>query len=378
MVPPECYAPAMPARRFAAPGRINLIGEHTDYNDGLVLPMAIDRSTVVAAVARPDREVHVTTAWRSAAASFSLDDEPAQASGEWLSYVHGMAACLEHAGIELRGAELHIESDIPVGAGLSSSAALELAVGRALLGLADREVAAAELARLAQQAEHRYAGTRCGIMDQLASACGVAGHALLIDCATLALEPVPIPESAVLLVCDTGVRHALATSAYNTRRDECEAALARLRALQPELRSLSEGNAALLARAGLSRPLQQRAAHVVSENARVRATASALAAGELREVGRLMHASHVSLRDDYEVSCDELDVLVEAGLRSPHVLGARMTGGGFGGSAIALVERASVAAAEQDLVQAFAARFGRKPPVFAVTASDGAREISPG
>jgi galactokinase len=368
----------MPARRFAAPGRINLIGEHTDYNDGLVLPMAIDRSTVVAAVARPDREVHVTTAWRSAAASFSLDDEPAQASGEWLSYVHGMAACLEHAGIELRGAELHIESDIPVGAGLSSSAALELAVGRALLGLADREVAAAELARLAQQAEHRYAGTRCGIMDQLASACGVAGHALLIDCATLALEPVPIPESAVLLVCDTGVRHALATSAYNTRRDECEAALARLRALQPELRSLSEGNAALLARAGLPRPLQQRAAHVVSENARVRATASALAAGELREVGRLMHASHVSLRDDYEVSCDELDVLVEAGLRSPHVLGARMTGGGFGGSAIALVERASVAAAEQDLVQAFAARFGRKPPVFAVTASDGAREISPG
>jgi galactokinase len=362
-------------RSFAAPGRVNVIGEHTDYNDGWVLPFAIDRRTVVAAVPRPDREVRVTTAWGSQAARFSLDDEPATKGGEWLSYVHGIARCIESAGIALQGAELRIESDVPVGAGLSSSAALELAVGRALLALAGRELAPEQLARLAQQAEHRYAGTRCGIMDQLASACGVAGHALLIDCATLAIEPVAIPESAVFLVCETGVKHALADSAYNTRRAECEAALAELRVLQPELRSLSDADAALLARAGLPEPLRQRAQHVVSENARVLATVAALRAGKLHEVGRLMQASHASLRDDYEVSCDELDVLAEAGARSPYVLGARMTGGGFGGSAIAFVERANVAAAKQDLVHAFAARFGREPRVFAVTASRGAHEI---
>ena len=352
-----------------------MIGEHTDYNDGWVLPFAIDRSTVVAALPRPGREVQVTTAWGSQTASFSLDDEPTARNGEWLSYVHGIARCIDRSGSALRGAELRIDSDVPVGAGLSSSAALELAVGRALLGLAGRELAPEQLATLAQEAEHRYAGTRCGIMDQLASACGVAGNALLIDCGTLAIEAVPIPESAVFLVCETGIKHELADSAYNTRRDECEAALGKLRALQPELRSLSDADAALLARARLPEPLRKRAQHVVSENARVLAAVAALRAGELPEVGRLMQASHASLRDDYEVSCDELDVLAEAGAHSPHVLGARMTGGGFGGSAIALVERANVGAAEHDLVRAFAARFGREPRVFAVTASRGAHEI---
>ncbi|HEX3549125.1 MAG TPA: galactokinase, partial [Candidatus Elarobacter sp.] len=317
-------------RFYRAPGRVNLIGEHVDYSEGFVLPLAIDRATVSASAERDDRVVRVRSLDENATAQFDLDERDPKPDGAWSDYAHGVAIALQRR-VPLKGADVVLRTSVPIGAGLSSSAAFELAVGLALLGASGDTLAPHELARAAQEAENRFVGLHSGIMDQLASAFGVRDHALLIDCRSEEVTPVPIPAEAAIVVADTGVKHALAGSAYNDRRAESEEAARLLGA-----RTLRDVSIADFARRGatLPEPLRKRARHVVGENARVLATVVALRAGDLVTAGAHMNASHDSLRDDYEVSAPELDVLVEAARGVEGVYGARMTGGGFGGCTI--------------------------------------------
>jgi galactokinase len=359
-------------RFYRAPGRVNLIGEHVDYSEGFVLPLAIDRATVSASAERDDRVVRVRSLDENATAQFDLDERDPKPDGAWSDYAHGVAIALQRR-VPLKGADVVLRTSVPIGAGLSSSAAFELAVGLALLGASGDTLAPHELARAAQEAENRFVGLHSGIMDQLASAFGVRDHALLIDCRSEEVTPVPIPAEAAIVVADTGVKHALAGSAYNDRRAESEEAARLLGA-----RTLRDVSIADFARRGatLPEPLRKRARHVVGENARVLATVVALRAGDLVTAGAHMNASHDSLRDDYEVSAPELDVLVEAARGVEGVYGARMTGGGFGGSIVALVRRGDTAPLTRALESAYAARFGRKVSVTEVRASDGAAPIS--
>jgi len=323
-----------PVHVARAPGRVNLIGEHTDYNDGFVLPIAIDRATWVAAAPRPDRRVRLVSE------SFdgeSVEIDPAVDTGgprrHWSDYPRGVACTLRTAGHAIGGADLLIASDLPVGGGLSSSAALEVATALVLLASASVRVEPLALARLCQRAEHDFAGTPCGIMDQLAVVAARAGHALLVDCRTLAVRHVPLPAPAEVVVCDSGVRHALADGAYARCREDCVEA-ARLLGVA----SLRDVTAAHLdaEHDALPPPLWRRARHVVTENARVLAVVEALARDDLERAGRVMTASHASLRDDFVVSTPEIDRLVAAATAVPGVHGARLTGGGFGGCTVSL------------------------------------------
>ena len=365
-------------RLFRAPGRVNLIGEHTDYNDGFVLPIALDRDTVAAAAPRDDRKLVARSADGGQPGEIDLDAPPAPRRGTWLDYVEGAARLSEERFGRLRGADLLVAGDVPVGAGLSSSAALEVAVATALCGVSSLSPEPRALALAAQAAEHRFVGTRCGIMDQLASVLGRAGHALFVDCRSLDVRPIPVhPERAAILVFDSGVRHEHSSGEYNVRRAQCEEAVARLGARHPGLRALRDVSPAELDAdaALLPEPLWRRARHVVGEIARTEQAAAALSAGDLAAFGRLMYASHASLRDDYEVSVRELDVLVEAAAATAGVLGARMTGGGFGGCAIALVAHENVPHAGPSVATAFAREFGREPAWFVTRAAEGAGEI---
>jgi galactokinase len=365
-------------RLFLAPGRVNLIGEHTDYNDGFVLPLAIDRVTIVAAAPRADRVVRAFSTAMNTEVEVNLEDLPHPLRGTFGDFVEGMARVLELAGVRLTGADLLIESDVPTGAGLSSSAALEIALGLALLAVSGQALTPETLALAGQRAEHEFVGTLCGVMDQLVVALGQRDHALLLDCRSLEHQLVPLDEArAVLLVSDTQVKHAHASSGYNCRRRECERAVSVLRAVLPGVRALrdvtSEGldaNEHLL-----PEPERRRARHVVSENARTLRAADALRRGDLGELGELMFASHRSLRDDYEVSVPELDCLVEAAAACPGVFGARMTGGGFGGCTVTLVEPAQAERVAGELARAMSDAFGREPMTFVTRASDGGREV---
>jgi galactokinase len=364
-------------RLFRAPGRVNLIGEHTDYNDGFVLPIALDRDTVAAASERDDRRLVARSADGGEPGEIDLDAAPTARRGTWLDYVEGTARVVEERFGRLRGADLLVAGDVPVGAGLSSSAALEISVGTALAALAGLPLDGRALALAGQAAEHRFVGTRCGIMDQLASVLGRAGHALFVDCRSLDVRAIPVhPERAAVLVFDSGVRHQHSSGEYNVRRAQCEEAVARLAARRAGIRALRDVTPAELGEAGLPEPLRRRARHVVTEIARTEEAAAALTRGDLAGFGRLMYASHASLRDDYEVSVPELDALVEAAAATSGVLGARMTGGGFGGCAIALVERARVQFAGASIAAAYANRFGRSPGWFVTGAAEGAGEIA--
>jgi galactokinase len=356
---------------FRAPGRVNLIGEHVDYSEGFVLPLAIDRATVAAAAPRDDRVVRVRSLDESATAEFDLDDPDPRPAGAWSDYARGVALALARR-VPLGGADVVLRTTVPIGAGLSSSAAFELAVGLALLESSGATITPHQLAHAAQEAENGFVGLHSGIMDQLASALGVRDHALLIDCRSEEVTPVPLPPQAAIVVADTGVKHALASSAYNERRAESEEAARRF-----GVRTLRDVSVTEFARrsATLPEPLRRRARHVVGENARVLATVVALREGDLVTAGAHMNASHDSLRDDYEVSAPELDLLVGAAREVEGVYGARMTGGGFGGSVVTLVRRDAAGALERALASAYAARYGRTPAVTEVRASDGAAMI---
>lgn len=370
-------APAVVAR---APGRVNLIGDHTDYNDGFVLPMAIDRAVWVAARPRPDSRVVLHAADLDREGAFELGDVMGGRAGRpagdhesgWLEYAKGMAWVLASTGHALRGMSAVIASDVPMGAGLSSSAALELAIGHALLWVVQRAIAPVELARLAQRAEREWVGTQCGIMDQLISAMGREGHALLIDCRTLASESVPLPARTRVMILDTGTRRGLVDSAYNARRAQCEEA-ARVLGVRA-LRDVDEPT--LLAHAArLDDETLRRARHVVSENQRTLDAARAMRADDAREVGRLMDESHRSLRDDFEVSTPALDAMVGRARAHPACLGARMTGAGFGGCAVALVAADAAGDMAARVMAGYEAETGHSAAVYLCEPRGGAEVL---
>jgi galactokinase len=369
-------------RLFRAPGRVNLIGEHTDYNDGFVLPMAIDRETCVAAVARDDRRVRLYSLNVEERAEFDLDAPGERERGIWLDYIEGVAQALERRGVRLRGADLAISSDVPVGAGLSSSAALEVSAGLALASVAGVEIDRVALALAGQEAEHTYVGAKVGIMDQFIAALGQAGHALLIDCRTLETRAIPVDTSETLIaICDTRVKHELSASEYNTRRAECEEGVELLRrAGLKDIRALRDVSEADLQEHGGALPgaVGRRCRHVVTENARTHAAADALEHGRLAEMGQLMLASHASLSRDYEVSCRELDLLVNIAMSiaGGATLGARMTGGGFGGCTVNLVRRDALSEFSETITREYTDATGLVPNIYVSEAGEGAREVT--
>ena len=328
-----------------APGRVNLIGEHTDYNDGFVLPLALEHNTWVAAAARPDAQLRVLAADLPDEQCWPVNGWSAEALPEWTSYVAGVAALLSRRAGRPVGADLLIRSDVPVAAGLSSSAALEVATASALATLADAPLAGPALADLARQAEHEYAKVPCGIMDQYVSVLARRDHALLLDCRTRTWQHIPLRlGDAVVLIVNSGVRHALAAGEYALRQAQCGQAVAWFRQHDPAVQSLRDLTTADLSAnsGGLDPAVLARARHVVTENRRTLDAAAALQAGDVARLGCLLNESHASLRDDYAVSCRELDLLVDIVGRVPGVYGARMTGAGFGGCLVAIVERAAV------------------------------------
>jgi galactokinase len=368
-----------PVRLFRAPGRVNLIGEHTDYNDGFVLPMAIDRDTVVAAAARSRPRVRVHSLNVNESFEFDLEHPGPQQRGLWLDYVEGVAQSLKERGVPVSGADLLLSSDVPAGAGLSSSAALEISVGLALLAVSGAELDRVSLALAGQQAEHVYVGTKCGIMDQLVVACGLKGHALLIDCRALETEQIPLDTSrSAVAICDTRVKHQLSASAYNTRRAECERGVELLSRLLPGIRALRDVSLAdfQACEEQLPEPVRSRCRHVVTENARTLAASRALKMGDFKEMGQLMFASHESLRKDYEVSCVELDAMVEIAADVEGVWGARMTGGGFGGCTVNLVRREALAKFQETITDGYNKATGRIPNIYISAPADGAKEIT--
>jgi galactokinase len=365
-------------RLFRAPGRVNLIGEHTDYNDGFVLPMAIGRETVVAAALRDDRRVRAFSLNLNEGVEFDLDNPGPPRRGLWLDYLEGVAWALEQDGVRLNGADLMIASDVPLGAGLSSSAALEVSVGLALSSVSGREVDKVTLALCGQRAEHEYVGTQCGIMDQLVAALGRKGHALLIDCRSLYAKPVPLDTTRVsIVICDSQVKHELSSSEYNTRRRECERGVELLREAMPEIRALRDVSLEDFERhkERLPETVRNRCRHVVTENERTVRAAEALASNELEEMGRLMKLSHISLRDDYEVSCAELDLLVEIAGNFQGCLGARMTGGGFGGSTVNLVRRDALSDFQELISKEYPRVTNITPHIYVSEAGYGAKEV---
>ena len=372
----EVYG-ARGCRLFRAPGRVNLIGEHTDYNDGFVLPLAIERDVTIAAQGRSDRIVKAYSMDFGSEVEFSLDDIERDKKHTWSNYVRGVGLLLADRFPSLRGMDAVVQGNVPIGSGLSSSAAFEVAAATAMLGVNGLEMDRIEVALLCQRAENEFVGNRCGIMDQLSAVFGRAGKALLIDCRSLQVWPVPIPEDVVVVVCDTMKRRELASSAYNARRSECEEAVRLLQEKLPGIRALRDVSVEQFEahKAALPATVRMRAEHVVYEDLRVERCVEALRTGDMAEVGRLMKESHESLRDLYQVSCHELDAMVEMAWRSPGCIGARMTGAGFGGCTVNLVERRKVAAFREATWSGYRGATGVAPEIYVSTPSDGACEI---
>jgi galactokinase len=365
------------SRVFCAPGRINLIGEHTDYNSGFVMPVAINFYVYAAIAPRTDNEVRVRSANFSQEFSFNLEDSLAIRQQGWSDFVVGVAKMAMDAGCRLRGADLLIQGDIPMGAGLSSSAAIEVAAGLALLANSGLSMDRVELARLCQRAENEFVGARVGIMDQFVSCCGRAGHALELDCRSLEYRLLPLPAGVSLVICNTMIKHEHAGGEYNRRRAECEEGVRLLARVLPGIQSLRDVELAELEkyRHELPDKIYRRCRHVISENARVLQAASALQRGDVGAFGGLMGESHKSLRDDYEVSCAELDLMVELAAKQEGVYGSRMTGGGFGGSTISILENDRVAKFQRAMAEEYERKTGLKPQILEVSASDGATEV---
>jgi len=351
-----------------APGRVNLIGEHTDYNGGFVMPMAIDRAVWIALRYRKDDEVVMFSLDFETGARFDLKSFEHR-NNHWCEYVKGVAKALQNRGRILRGWEGAIIGNVPRGSGLSSSAALELAAARAFMEVSDYPWDPVEMALAGQEAENKWVGVNCGIMDQMISACGRAGHAYLLDCRSLHGEHVPLPEKFRVVILDTSTRRGLVDSAYNERRAQCEEAArffgkALLRDVTPEM---------FFARAHeLPETTRKRARHVVTEDRRTLSAAGAMRQGDAETLGKLMSQSHESLRDDFEVSNDALNTMVECAMEADGCLGARMTGAGFGGCAVALVREDQAADFVPHVSAAYRARTGLKPSVYVCSATDGA------
>ncbi|MFZ2358835.1 MAG: galactokinase [Anaerolineae bacterium] len=357
-----------PAFVVRAPGRVNLIGEHTDYNDGFVLPMAIDRAVWIALRPRPDGQVHVHSLDLEQSATFDLAALRREDAG-WAEYVKGVAWALQEGGYSLAGWEGVLAGDVPRGAGLSSSAAVELATARAFQVISGFAWNPPAMALLGQKAENQWVGMNCGIMDQMISAAGEADHALLIDCRSLETTSVPLPSGTVVVILDTATRRGLVDSAYNERRAQCEAA-ARYFGV-PALRDVTMERFEAETD-GLDDVTMRRARHVISENARTVAAAAAMQAGDAVELGRLMDASHVSMRDDFEISGPALNVMVACAQEEPGCYGARMTGGGFAGCAVALVQADRVTTFAANVAVRYAVRANLVPALYVSTASAGA------
>ncbi len=361
-----------PAVLAIAPGRVNLIGEHTDYNGGYVLPVAIDRTVAVAAGPSDGRVCHVRALDPGESDEFDPGSCERLPAGDWRNYVRGVAWALQDAGHRVAGADLAITGDVPQGAGLSSSAAIEVAVAGALAAISGLAIDPRALALLAQRAENEFAGVQCGIMDQFASALSREGCALLLDCRSLDTEAVRLPagDDVAIVVVDSRVPRTLGETPYNRRREECSEA-ARLLGVE----SLRDASQEMLdaAQADLPEHLYRRARHVVTENERVLDAVEALRRGDLAGLGALMHGSHESLRDDYEVSCRELDLLVDLARHAEGVFGARLTGGGFGGCTVNLVRREAIDSFQRDVVIEYGKQTDLAPEMHVCRAVEGLR-----
>ena len=358
-------------RLFRAPGRVNLIGEHTDYSDGFVMPVAIEFATFVAAAPGRDQKLLVHSE------NFGTTEEivvaTAQRRNHWSDYVAGVAVELRRMGLEVPGANLLIAGEVPLGSGLSSSAAIEVASALALLAMSGKQAGRAEIALVCQRAENNFVGARCGIMDQFIACNGRAGHALKLDCRSLEFELLPIPSEVSIVVCNTMVRHAIAGGEYNQRRRQCEAAARMLGATVLRDVSLADFHRH---EHQLGEVERKRARHVISENLRVAEFANALQQDDRAAIGPLMAESHRSLRDDFEVSCRELDIMVELAGRVEGTLGARMTGGGFGGCTVNLVAEDAVERFREQVAREYEHATGRKPEIYVTRPADGANELS--
>jgi galactokinase len=355
---------------------VNLIGEHTDYNEGFVMPSAIDFYTWTALRNREDAELNITSLEVSEAISVFLNGN-VRPRKDWSDYVVGVVNQFRRAGTVTKGADVLIHGEVPIGAGLSSSAALEVSVGFAALRSRGCAINRTELALLCQRAENDFAGMRCGIMDQFISCHGKANHALLLDCRSLDFQLLPIPPDIRIVICNTMVKHSLAAGEYNLRREECETGVRLLSHWLPEIRALRDVSIEQFERYAKELPplIARRCKHVISENQRVQQAADFLNSGALHEFGRLMGESHRSLRNDYAVSCPELDIMVELAGKQPGLYGARMTGGGFGGCTVNLVEAAHVDAFVNNMCAGYKLATGIAPDIYVSTAADGACEI---
>lgn len=357
---------------IAAPGRVNLIGEHTDYNEGFVLPAAIDRHVVLAASSRKDRSAQINALDFDERTEFSLDNLQRQTLIKWGNYQRGVAWALQSEGFALSGLNAVLTSDVPIGSGLSSSAAIELAICAAFQTLSHLQLDGVRRALICQKAENEFVGMRCGIMDQYIISLGRRNHALLIDCRDLHYTLVPLAPEANLVICDTKKRRGLVDSEYNTRRSECEQGAAFF-----GVRALRDVTPAMFAsrETQLDQTVRRRCRHIISENQRVLDAVQALQAGDLIRFGGLMKESHVSLRDDYQVSCCELDTMVEIAWRQPGVLGARMTGAGFGGCTVNLVQNGYIAGFLQQVAREYQDATGLQPDIYVCTAEEGTHLI---
>ncbi len=357
-------------RVFRAPGRVNLIGEHTDYSDGFVMPVAIEFATYVAAAPGADRKLRVHSD------NYGTTEEIAVVSAQrrqhWSDYIAGVAVELQRIGLDVPGTNLEITGSVPLGSGLSSSAAIEVATALALLAMAGKHAGRNDVALVCQRAENSFVGARCGIMDQFIACNGRAGHALMLDCRSLEFQLVPIPEGLSIVACNTMVRHAIAGGEYNQRRRQCEDAARKMGVsvlrdvslpdFQRQEHALTEGE-------------RKRARHVIAENTRVGEFAEALRADDRARIGSLMAESHRSLRDDFEVSCRELDIMVELANQVDGAIGARMTGGGFGGCTVNLVRDDAVDRFRDHIAREYERATGRKPEIYVTRAAEGAGEV---
>jgi galactokinase len=362
---------------FMAPGRVNLIGEHTDYADGFVMPAAIDFATLAAISPSDDQNATVFSRNFGEAVGRGLDTIGTRGSHHWSDYPFGVLSILQQEGIAVPGFHLTLDGNVPLGAGLSSSASIEVATMLAMLHIAEASLPLPKIALLCQRAENDYVGAPCGIMDQFVSCCGAADHALLLDCRSLAYRLAPIPKHLSLVICNTMVKHSHAGGEYGSRRAEVEEGTAILRRHRPEIRLLRDATVEDLKRWGYEMPpdVLKRCRHIISENTRTVAAADALEANDLTTLGRLMAEAHASYRDDFEASCPEADIMVEIANKQEGCVGARLTGGGFGGCTVNLVESVHAEQFASNIAADYKELTGIHPEIYQSHASAGAHEV---